>query len=608
MAVLPEDNQMKKNTLRHLGFAALVSAAGASLMPSVCQPAFAFQQTVMQAVTTGTTSSSGSVVFQGGSASLTITGNAGQTLVGKTFNLYRLFDVQSSADKASILYTWNPEYQSAIQSVVGSRLNTAPASVSAADAVAYIQILREPGKEAVPGASSSQPLQSSNSAFRLFIEDLRTELRKNGQPDFQVKVSSTTAGNSVQVSGLPDGYYLIDEETQGIASGQAASLCMVTTLDPSAQVHIKSDLPTVDKEVQEKSQTAAPSSWGTTADFETGALVPFRYTAYVPNMNGYKTYQFIFHDQLNSALTFKPDSVSVALKAPNGMTKVLASSAYTVNTNPGGGDTFTIVFTDLKDLVDSFFNQKDQYGENTYGQQMIVTYKAQLNDGAADLTGKPLENRVQLEFSNNPKTGGEGQTGKTPWEETAVFTYQLDNLKVNNKDQNLQGAKFRLYYDSACSKEVILKAKTGGGYIVANPDTAGSVKSVEMVTGANGRFDIFGLDSGTYYLKETQAPAGYRLLDDPIQIVISSTMTSTPAPALSSLAGKAIASTTALGVSHTSTTDLTANLANGSLNNKVVNQIGDQLPSTGSQTAILLLGAGVVTVAAGGFIMRKKKQ
>ena len=44
-----------------------------------------------------------------------------------------------------------------------------------------------------------------------------------------------------------------------------------------------------------------------------------------------------------------------------------------------------------------------------------------------------------------------------------------------------------------------------------------------MVSDSNGVFNIIGLDSQTYYLKETKAPDGYRLLKDPIKIDVKAT-------------------------------------------------------------------------------------
>ena len=42
----------------------------------------------------------------------------------------------------------------------------------------------------------------------------------------------------------------------------------------------------------------------------------------------------------------------------------------------------------------------------------------------------------------------------------------------------------------------------------------------EITTDATGKFKIEGLDAGTYYLKETEAPAGYNKLDTVVKVVI----------------------------------------------------------------------------------------
>ena len=76
--------------------------------------------------------------------------------------------------------------------------------------------------------------------------------------------------------------------------------------------------------------------------------------------------------------------------------------------------------------------------------------------------------------------------------------------------------------------------KTDNGYNVINRDSTGGsdhtggsapTDAVEMVSGQDGTFVIYGLDSGTYYLKETKAPTGYRKLLDPIVLNVKATFT-----------------------------------------------------------------------------------
>ena len=68
--------------------------------------------------------STGVANFGRGNAKITINGNgAAQSLVGKKFNVYKLFDAVNSKNLESINYTLNPEYAQAIKNIVGVKLN-----------------------------------------------------------------------------------------------------------------------------------------------------------------------------------------------------------------------------------------------------------------------------------------------------------------------------------------------------------------------------------------------------------------------------------------------------------------------------------------------------
>lgn len=109
------------------------------------------------------------------------------------------------------------------------------------------------------------------------------------------------------------------------------------------------------------------------------------------------------------------------------------ANEFTVNTNPGNGESFIIAVNDMKAIIDREFDNFNALKENTYGQKIVLTYQAKLNDRAAADTGRPgFENDVRLEFSNNPDHDSEGSTGYTPWDTVVCFTYKLDVYKTNN--------------------------------------------------------------------------------------------------------------------------------------------------------------------------------
>ena len=621
----------------------------------------------------------GHVDFGAGDAQITINSNKGQSLVGKRFEVFRLFDAENSAHGESINYTLNQKYAQALKTVVASALNQRDgSSLSAADVteymvIDYIQTLLEKGHETPEGAQADLPLQSSYSSFRYFVENVRDEIKREGITGDMVYVNSTKADNSFSMTGLQYGYYIVDEVSTHDEEGEqwyASSLCMVNTANPDAEINIKSDYPEIIKKIQEddNQDVIGDNGYNDIGDYEIGQTVPFQYRATISNMNGYQTYYYAFHDQMDEELTLHNDSIKITI-ARDDTQYVLADDEFRLVTEGSDldkDDTFMVEIEDIKKMVDREFNNKNQYGENDYSDFTVtLDYTAVLNDKAADDTGRPgFENDVRLEFSNDADSEGSGETGYTPWDTVVCFTFKLNGLKVNDHETSLEGAKFRLYSDPECKNEVYVKEKvetpeegistpvvtagetdnvtspdgeeedfdgnkvtTGAnGYVVINRDSIGGddhtggtapAEAVEMVSDANGNFTIYGLDQGTYYLKEVEAPAGYRHLLDPITITITPTYTE---DRNDYVAGEGATEETLQKLEATAHIKefydgqyaegdavLNTDIEDGSANIKIVNEVGTQLPVTGSSAMLVLLGAGVVLMGGALVVSRKKR-
>lgn len=618
---------MKKRLMRKrlaISFMAVTMAASGVMLPPASQEVHAETLEVSAVGRTGTmVTTDGVVSLNRGLASITVNPNSvSQSLIGKTFHVYKLFHAENSVGLESINYTFNEDCKPALQTVVGKALGKTAADVTEYEVIDYIQSLNN---FKVEGAQTEQKENGYYSEFRYFIEELRDELAKYGSRIADtIQVTSVKADGSIVIDGLDYGYYVIDEVTDNQDDHSASSLCIVDTANPFADVKVKSDYPNVVKKIQEddNQETVGNNGWNDMADYEIGQTVPFKFTSNIPNINGYDTYYYAWHDVMDEALTFHSDSVQLVISDGAGTEYKLSSSEFRVAENvqntDGTTDTFVVSVQDIKSIVDTHFNNIDSLGHNTYGQTVTLTYTATLNDNAALDTGIPgYENDVRLEFSNDPDSQGEGKTGYTPWDTVVCFTYRLDGLKVNNYDAVLENAKFRLYLDADCTDEVYVKEGTDG-YIVINDDSANGVPSnaVEMSSDENGVFNIIGLDCGTYYLKETDSPAGYRELLDPIVITISPTFTDerneyvkgdgAAGNALLDLDFSAHVKEFLDGLFHEEDTELDSDVTTGTGNLTVVNTVGAKLPVTGSVAtlAMFCIGSGLMIVS--GMKMRKK--
>ena len=568
----------------------------------------------------------GVVNFGGGSASISIKGNDGQTLVGKKFNVYKLFNAENSVNGESINYTLNPDYEEALKEVVGARLNKNKDQVTEYEIIDYIQSLNN---NKVEGANTPQTLEGRYSDFRYFIEELRNKIEDLKITADVVEVTDTKDDNSISLEGLDWGYYVIDEVTSVEGSHSAASLCMVNTANPTADIKVKSDYPVVIKKIQEDDNRdgIGNEGWNDIGDFETGQTVPYKFESNISNMNGYDTYYYAWRDRMDKALTFKKDTVAIDIIGQlNGQEKTytLLANEFVVNEYTNEGDTFKVEIDDIKAIVDREFNNMNANKENVYGQKVVLRYDAVLNDNAAKDTGRPgFENDVKLVFSNDPDGNGRGKRGETPWDTVVCFTYKINGIKTSDHGTTLEGAKFRLYSDEALTNEVFVK-RVEEGYIVINRDSVGGTdhiggeapeEAVEIESDENGVFTIFGLDGGTYYAAETSAPAGFRRLLDPIKLVVTPTFTTerndyikgdgATDKTLKELKATAEVKEFWAGLFNTTDSELETNVDEGSANITVINKVGSKLPVTGSVATLGLLTTGVSMVVVA-LKLRKK--
>lgn len=526
----------------------------------------------------------GIVNYNNGQAKIRILPNGNQSLVSKQFAVYKLFQAQIS--NTSINYFYNEEYKDVIEDVVSNRLNKD--SISEYEVIDYIQ-----------------SLEDHSSSLRELIEEIRDQLVSLGYSSDTFTVTNTLEDGSIEIQGLQPGYYMIDEITSVQDTHSAASLILLDTADDSCDIQIKSDYPSIIKKIEEDDLNIG---WNDIGDYEIGQSIPYKYETYIPDIKAYNTYKMIFHDIMDEALTFDSDSVQIQI-SDSEKTYTVPSNQYSIVENTDN-ESFIVQISDIKSIIDQLFS-------NGYGQKVLFTYNAYLNEKAKDRSGRAgFENKVALEFSNNPDTDGTNDTGMTPWDSVVCFTYQINAVKTNEENQSLQGAKFRLYRDENGTQEIKLK-KVENVYVVMNEDYLSNAESDEMISDENGLFNISGLDQGTYYLKETQAPDGYRKIQDSIKIVITPEFTTdrnsyyenqgASDQVLETLSANCEIKQFLNGLLNSGSKALQTDVQTGSIQLKIVNQTGSKLPVTGSSMTPILLAGGSLLMIAGLYNLRKQK-
>ncbi len=413
--------------------------------------------------------------------SLTVNVNKGQDLKGQTINLYKLFDVTTSqsGETKNYAYTVNTAtgYKNALVEVLGSKITANSKDEDIAKAVNDL------------GTNDSTDVQK-------FANDF-TEKALTSNLAVTATSGKITEENktSYEFTDLDAGYYLVY-----VTGGKEIQSSLVTVDESTKTVNLKTEAPSITKTANKPSVNI-------------GDVVTYTVKGSVPDTTGYDKYVYTIHDELSKGLDFVNDANGAALEASATTVKVKVAFTAAGVTDKGTAPTTATLDTNNKRKMSLNLSEWVRANQANKGKEFTVTYYAKVNK-AADVSTK---NNATLEYGNNP-----GETTTTTPSEAKTPTYPLDIKKFAKTDNKmLAGAKFKLYKDSVADENVIKVTGSEGNYVV-DPNSKNTVfESVASITGQNYNLHVNGLAAGTYYLVETEAPAGYNKLTASIKVVIT---------------------------------------------------------------------------------------
>ncbi len=381
------------------------------------------------------------------------------------------------------------------------------------------EIYRVPGEQAV----SATPTEAEITA-----------IKNSGSPITITTNDIGLASHSFGTGTANDGVYLVIEKANSAVSQPVAPFYVSIPLTAptndawlyTVTVYPKNDVPTgpsVDKDVNAIGNDSATHDIGALQTWIIRGEVPADlYNA----ETGVYAKNYSFTDTLSSALTYK-DSLSMALLNKAGAEIAMAAEHYTTTgtsavDTAGGTVKVSLTQAGMRYIMENL-------GSGSAVPEIRVYFKTVINDTALIATAIP--NDVSLEYTssvNKAYTPATVPEGRIPEVHTGGLT--ILKVKAGSEATVLPGAKFRIVREATAEEKsanlhetVKIAGETKHVVFVKFYDTEsieGTMVS-EVMTDANGKAVMNGLAYGTYYLIETQAPAGYNILSAPVKVTIS---------------------------------------------------------------------------------------
>ena len=532
------------------------------------------------------------------------------TVAGKTLDLYQIFTATKNGN--NVAYTLNSAYEGFFQSKI---TDASTLKGEALSEKAYEYVKDQVGTDGSNGAAFAKDIMgwilSASGETKTAVESTHS--------------TTTTADTKTVIENLIYGYYVVyplgaTDTSTAPGNETVKSVASLVNVTGDASINMKSNYPTVDKKIipaqsgsgikvdaivdgswegthdmvlddeNDSEDTIAPrgAADGKKAeDFGIGDTVTYQLTSKVPDMTGYNSYTFKFSDTLSKGLDLKE---VLSVKVGN----------TTLKAGKTGTNTYALTYDKTSRILTVTLNDFYNSYKNHTGETITVVYTATLNKDAV-IGMNPNTNKAVVEYSNNPSTD---KTGTSEPSTVDAHTFDFTIYKYYLKDQNnkedkiaLEKAEFELYKGNTEGTAADEQAKVNivdegnGVYRQATADEAKAADftSAKIVSDADGKVLVKGLDAGIYYLRETKAPEGYNKLLSDITVVIKADYDVKTGKLTSYSVDYTYNGKTTNG---TAITDKDSHPVVA-----VENKTGAQLPSTGARTALLLTLAGVVLFA-----------
>lgn len=367
--------------------------------------------------------------------------------------------------------------------------------------------------------------------------------------------TSTDEGDCYEISGLVAGYYLVKDQDDTLDNKNDVYTKYIIRVLKDQTVTPKGDVPSVDKEIND----TVDGTFNEVEDFDISDTAYYKWTATLPsNLKSYEKYIYQFTDNLPKGLKFtRFEQIYIEGHDGNRVhTFYDVTDADPANdTLPAGISTNLVENGDMTSVLTlNFADLLTLYPSILPTHKLIVKYSCMVTRDA--LFVNAMTNTVSAKFSNNPNGTGDGDLGETPDDVAHAFTFKInvDKYDADNAATKLEGAEFVLYYERTVADstvkyyaqvvtEEMVYVVDGDGNVTStlrpeaermlngtpvDGDDIGVVygwtdvraNASVLDTDATGKLAVRGLDEGIYYLQETKAPAGYNLMETPVQIKI----------------------------------------------------------------------------------------